>query len=194
MELITDLRPGIWNAWLLMSVFILQMLVIMFPGKRVRRRSHVPSEIKRNRLERHIGAIANIVWLAALLYSIFLPLKPCTVWFYAGISVFVSGLAVLAVSTINFMSTPTGQPITKGVYRFSRHPMYLGTFLICLGAGFTSGSWVFILLTAAMILCFHIEAHVEEKYCIGKYGDDYRKYMDNTPRWFGCKIMRIYKS
>jgi protein-S-isoprenylcysteine O-methyltransferase Ste14 len=185
MELISDLRPGIWNAWILMSVFILQMLVIMFPGKHTRRSSHVPSETKRIGLEKHIGTIANIVWLAALVYSIFLPLKPGTFWFYAGISVFAMGLAVLILSTINFMSTPTDKPIAKGVYRFSRHPMYLATFLICLGAGFASGSWIFIFLTVVMILCFHIEALLEERYCIDKYGDAYRKYMDNTPRWIG---------
>ena len=187
MEFIPDFRPGICNAWILMSVFILQMLVIMFPGKRPRRSSHVPSETKQNRLEKNIAAIANIVWLAALVYSIFLPLKLGTVWFYAGISVFVSGLAVLILSTINFMSTPTDKPIAKGVYRFSRHPMYLASFLICLGAGFASGSWIFIFLTVVMILCFHIEALVEERYCIDKYGDTYRKYMDNTPRWIGFK-------
>jgi protein-S-isoprenylcysteine O-methyltransferase Ste14 len=183
MELIPDLQLGIWNAWILMSVFILQMLVIMFPGKRPRRSSHVPSSTKHNRLERNIAAIANIVWLSALVYSVFLPLKSGTIWFYAGISVFVTGLAVLILSTINFMRTPTGNPITKGAYRVSRHPMYLATFLICLGAGFASGSWIFIFLTVVMILCFHIEALVEERYCIDKYGDAYRKYMDNTPRW-----------
>jgi protein-S-isoprenylcysteine O-methyltransferase Ste14 len=185
MELIPDLRPGIWNAWIFMSVFILQMLVILLPGKNARRSSHVPSGTKRSGLEKYIGVIANIVWLAALAYSVFLPLRPGTIWFYAGILVFVTGLAVLILSTINFMSTPIDRPITKGVYRFSRHPMYLATFLICLGTGFASGSWAFIVLTVLMILCFHIEALLEERFCLDIYGDNYRKYMENTSRWIG---------
>jgi protein-S-isoprenylcysteine O-methyltransferase Ste14 len=185
MYLIPDFKPGIWNAWMFMSVFILQMLLIMFAGNRVRKRSHVPSEVKRSRAERFTAIMANIVWLLALGYSIFLPFKPGTIWFYTGLSVFVIGLTILTVATCNFMSTPLEQPIIKGAYRLSRHPMYLATFFICLGAGISSGSWIFILLCVIMAACFHKEALIEEKYCLHKYRDAYRKYMDSVPRWIG---------
>ena len=185
MYLIPDFKIGIWNAWTFMSVFIVQMLVIMFAGDRVRRRSHVPIEVKRRRLERYTGVIANIVWLIALVYSIFLPFKLSTVWFYAGLAVFVIGLTILTIATYYFISTPADMPIIQGVYKLSRHPMYLATFFICMSAGISSGSWIFIFLSVFMGLCFHKEALVEEKYCLHKYGNAYQEYLDRVPRWIG---------
>jgi protein-S-isoprenylcysteine O-methyltransferase Ste14 len=74
--------------------------------------------------------------------------------------------------------------ITKGLYRFSRHPMYLATFFICLGAGIASISWLFIFISLIMILCFHQEALIEERYCMKKYSE-YIDYLNSVPRWLG---------
>lgn len=185
MDLIPVLKPGIWNAWLYMSVFIIQMIIIMFAGEKIRRRSHVPADIKRSRLERCTAVIANAVWLLALVYSVFLPLKTGTTWFYTGLLVFLGGLVIITLATYHFMKTPPDQIISKGVYRFSRHPMYLATFLICIGAGISTGSWIFLILCLIMILCFHQEALVEEKFCLEKYGNAYLDYMKSVPRWIG---------
>jgi protein-S-isoprenylcysteine O-methyltransferase Ste14 len=183
MHLIPTLSPGIWNAWIFMSVFILQMLVIMFAGERVRKRSHIPSEAKPNKNEKYTAVIANFVWLTALVYSIFLPLKPGTVLFYTGLIVFIIGLIILTIATYHFIGIPSDQLITKGVYRFSRHPMYLATFFICAGSGFSSGSWIFLILCMVMVFCFHKEALAEERFCLVKYGDAYQEYMNCVPRW-----------
>lgn len=181
-------KAGIWNAWIFMSVFIIQMVVIMFAGEQVRKRSHVPAEARLNKYEKYTSFIANFVWLAALFYSVFLPFKPGTIHFFAGLIVFVCGLIILSIATFHFMVTPPDQLISKGVYRFSRHPMYLATFLICLGTGISCGSWIFIFLCIIMIFCFHKEALVEEKVCLDEYGDTYQEYMNRVPRWFGVPI------
>ncbi len=178
-------KAGIWNAWIFMSVFIIQMLVIMLAGEKVRKRSHVPAEARLNKSEKYIPFIANLVWLAALIYSVFLPFKPGRVLFYAGLFTFIIGLTILTIATYHFITIPSDQLITKGVYRFSRHPMYLATFFICLGAGISSGSWIFIILCIMMIICFHKEALVEEKACLEKYGDAYQEYLNHVPRWIG---------
>lgn len=178
-------KAGIWNAWIYMSVFIIQMLVIMLAGDQVRKRSHVPAAARLNKSEKYTSVIANIVWLVALLYSVFLPFKPGTILFYAGLFAFIIGLTILSIATYHFIMIPPDQIITKGVYRFSRHPMYLATFLICLGAGISAGSWIFLILCVILISCFHKEALVEEKVCLEKYGDAYQKYLNSVPRWIG---------
>jgi protein-S-isoprenylcysteine O-methyltransferase Ste14 len=86
---------------------------------------------------------------------------------------------------MNFITTPVDEIITKGIYRFSRHPMYLSTFFICLGTGLATASWVFTLLSLIIAFCFQQEALIEERICIGQYGDDYREYQARVPRWFG---------
>ena len=176
---------GIWNAWVFMSAFIFQMLVMMFAGKQISKRSHVPSDARRTMLEKYIGTIANFIWFIALIYSIFLPLLLGTIWFYIGFSIFILGLLILVISTHNFMTTPVDQMIQKGVYQISRHPMYLATFLICLGSGIATLSWIFILLSVVIMVCFHNEALLEERYCLEKYQDLYTRYMNRVPRWFG---------
>jgi protein-S-isoprenylcysteine O-methyltransferase Ste14 len=178
-------KIGIWNTWLFMSVFLLQMAVIFFVDKHAWERSHVPSETSRNRLESHAGIAGNIVWLAAMIYSVFLPFQLGTVWFYIGLFVFFIGLVLITVATFNFIDTPPQQIIKKGVYKISRHPMYLASFFICLGSGIAGKSWLFIFLSVLLGSCFYLEALVEEKYCLSKYGIAYKSYMAATPRVLG---------
>jgi protein-S-isoprenylcysteine O-methyltransferase Ste14 len=168
-----------------MSIFALQMLVIAFVGKNVRERGHIPKEARRNRLEKYTGATANILWLLALAYSIFLPFQLGTIWFYIGLFGFIVGAILMTTATFDFITANSDQVITKGAYRFSRHPMYLAIMLICLGAGIASLSFLFILLTTAMAFCLHKEASIEERYCLGKYGRAYQKYLNEVPRWIG---------
>jgi len=185
MFLVPVFKIGIANAWIFMSVFLLQMLAIFFINKRVRERSHISYKLRRTRLERYASIMGNITWFLALAYSVFLPLQTGTVWFYTGLFVFIIGLLLLTIATYNFIATPVDQLITKGAYSISRHPMYLATFLICLGAGFAAGSLLFIFLTIIMSICFFQEAVIEERYCLDRYGITYQEYQNNISRWIG---------
>ena len=185
MSLVPAFEIGIWNAWILMSSFILQMLAILLLGRGVWARSSLPSGIKRSRLERFTPIIGNSVWLLATIYSIFLPLRLGTLWFYIGLPIFLVGLVILTVATANFATAPDEKPATKGMYYFSRHPLYLSMIVIYIGTGISSASWVFILLGIANILWIRTEAVIEERYCLEKYKRYYREYMDRTPRWIG---------
>jgi protein-S-isoprenylcysteine O-methyltransferase Ste14 len=171
-----------------MSVFLIQMVAIMFADKRIRERSHVPMDVRRNKLERYTGIAGNFTWLLAMGYSVFLPLLPGTFWFYIGLAVFIIGLILMATATFNFITTPADQLIKKGVYQFSRHPMYLATFFICLGSGIAAVSWPFIFFSVILSFCLHQEALIEERYCLEKYGSDYHEYLNRVPRWFGIPV------
>jgi len=187
MSLIPVFKIGLGNAWIFMSVFLLQMLVMMFVDKRIMEKSHVPKEARQNKLERYAGILGNLIWMITMVYSIFLPLRLGTIWFYVGISVFFTGLLLLIVATSDFITTPADQLISKGVYRFSRHPMYLATFFITMGSGIASASWLFILLGVLIGLCFRLEALIEERFCLAKYGNVYRQYLNRVPRWLGFR-------
>ncbi|GAI49259.1 unnamed protein product, partial [marine sediment metagenome] len=124
-------------------------------------------------------------WLSATIYSIFLPLQLGTIWFYVGLGVFLSGLIILIIATLNFAKASLDKPITGGLYHFSRHPMYLSMLFIYTGTSLASASWLFFLLTIATVVLIRQEMALEERYCLEKYGDAYREYMNRTPRWIG---------
>jgi len=180
------MRIGLWNGWLIMSVFLLQMLVMALAGKRVMKRSHVAAEFRRKRGKGYVSLLANLIWLLALILSVFLPLQPETFWFAAGLLSAALGVVVLSAATVAFIRTPPDRVIRSGIYRFSRHPMYLSTLLICLGCGLATGSLILVLICIPMAWGFREEAIVEEQFCLSRYGDNYREYLDQVPRWWGC--------
>jgi len=185
MSAIPAFKIGIWNAWILMSSFILQMLAVLLLGRGVWDRSSIPSGFKRSKLERFTSIIGNSVWLLATIYSIFLPIQLGTPWFYVGLPIFLIGLVILMVATANFATTHTEKPATKGAYYLSRHPLYVSMIIIYIGTGIACASWVFLLLGIANILWIRTEAIAEERYCLERYDKDYREYMNKTPRWIG---------
>jgi len=117
---------------------------------------------------------------------VFLPLQLGTVWFYIGFVIYLVCIIIGLLGVHNFATTPKDKPVTKGVYRISRHPMYFFGFLAFIGIGITSASWLYLILAAAYIVFSNIsEIRVEERVCLNKYGDAYREYMNRTPRWIG---------
>jgi protein-S-isoprenylcysteine O-methyltransferase Ste14 len=92
---------------------------------------------------------------------------------------------LLTLATLSFITTPTDKLIQRGIYKISRHPMYLATFLICIGAGVASASFIFIILSVILFVCLHYEACVEERYCHKIYKNQYEKYIHRVPMWFG---------
>ena len=119
------------------------------------------------------------------IYSIFLPLKTGTAWFYTGLSIFTLGMIVGIMAIIGIATTQPGNPFTKGMYRYSRHPLSLNAFLAFLGIGLVSASWLYLVLLAVLIVVTHRMVGIEERSCVDKFGNDYREYMNKTPRWIG---------
>jgi len=191
MLLIPVFKIGVWNAWIFMIWPWVDMLAVRLVGSDVyRRASGQPSEMKTSQRYRVVSYVSMAVDTMAVAYSIFLPLKLGTIWFYSGLSIFLLGLVVLAAATVNFATTPMDVPITRGIYHYSRHPLYLASLLIYLSVGIASASWVFLLVFFVQSVSIRIAAVGEERYCLDKYGDAYREYMNKTPRWLGLPKSR----
>jgi protein-S-isoprenylcysteine O-methyltransferase Ste14 len=85
----------------------------------------------------------------------------------------------------NIAATKPSETFTTGMYRYSRHPISLGTLLPMIGAGIASASWLFLPLSVILMVISHFLAITEESATTKKFGDAYRKYMARTPRWIG---------
>ncbi|HPP12801.1 MAG TPA: isoprenylcysteine carboxylmethyltransferase family protein, partial [bacterium] len=69
-----------------------------------------------------------------------------------------------------------------GPYRWCRHPLYFGSFLVTLGLSSASGNWVLLLLGLLLFPVFYIPAIiVEEKFLTKKFGQEYEAYKKVTP-------------
>ena len=187
MSAIPAFEIGIWNAWFFMVPFLLVNLLFFLlmikkgaPGGP----SRVPCKSKITLL---FGISSKIIYLPAIVYSVFLPLKLGTIWFYIGLPITLVGLLGSIVIMVNWAVAPVGKPVTKGLYRYSRHPIYVTGVFMLLGVSIISASWVFLLFT----IIFGIGVtrpyliKIEEAQCLGHYKAAYREYMNKTPRWIG---------
>lgn len=138
-----------------------------------------------SRTQKIIAYSSKIIYIPASVYSIFLPLKLGTVWFFVGLPITLAGLIAGTIVLVNWATTPPDEPVIKGLYRYSRNPMYLSGFVFLLGVSIATASWVFLLFTIiTTVVSLHF-APLEEQGCLEKYGDAYRNYMRRTPRWLG---------
>lgn len=78
--------------------------------------------------------------------------------------------------------TPMGHLITSGPYRFVRHPLYLGTFLITAGLCSAVGQWLFAApVLMAFILVYRKKMGQEDALLLDEIGPEYIKYQSQTP-------------
>jgi protein-S-isoprenylcysteine O-methyltransferase Ste14 len=109
--------------------------------------------------EKNAFFISMFVIVLILVYSIFLT--------------YLVGLVMFLTAILNIATTPVGQPFTKGLYCFSRHPMLFSGAITLVGVSMASASWVFLLLSIVYIALQNSEAIAEERGCLKIYGDEY---------------------
>jgi len=178
MALMLAFEIGVWNAWILTVIFLCFFVSSQFLGSVGNRIAHGEEEKKLSNLT---ALIAILLWI----YSIFLALRIGTAWFYAGLSIYILGMIMGIITITSIAATQPGKPFTKGMYRYSRHPLSVSTFLVFLGIGLASASWLYLLLLAILMVITRFMVVIEEHSCIKKFGDIYREYMNRTPRWIG---------
>ena len=181
MSLIPAFELGLWNAWIL----VIPILIIMFSDMKItsNRESGRIEDFKLTKKENQLTYFVFLPMIVSYIYAIFLPLQPGTTWLYSGLILYVFGVVFTIITIQNFATTPKDMVITKGLYRFTRNPMYIGLILLQIGIGIACSSWLYLLLTVALIILLNANASAEERYCIHLYGDEYQKYKDRTPRW-----------
>jgi protein-S-isoprenylcysteine O-methyltransferase Ste14 len=97
---------------------------------------------------------------------------------------YIAGLVGLAVAMVNFKDTPLDQPVTKGVYKISRHPQIVSLSVLFLGISLAIGSWAALLTLLLSRFFQHFGILAEEEVCLRRYGEPYRAYLTRIPRYF----------
>lgn len=182
MELIPALKIGWINGWILLAfeLLIQGFLLLVFPKDVVTRlfdRSGWGDK------QRNFTILGKLFSLACLVLIVLTPLKINLSTFMIGMILYAIGLAGLAVAMFNFKDTPLDQPVTKGVYKISRHPQIVALFFIFSGICFAIGSWAALFTLILSKLFQHFGILAEEEICLKQYGESYRVYMKQIPRY-----------
>lgn len=174
MNLIPEFKIGLWNAWIFIVFYY---LIIYVPGYFNREKAKKAlSSPPYNKKEKNTYFVLETIYFISLIYTVFLSLKLNTKWFYAGIFIYLLGMIMNILAVASFGTTSQDEPVTKGIYRISRNPFYFGYFLVCIGIGIISASWIFLVYAIIYMVLQHILVIPEERLCLKKYGNVYLEY------------------
>ena len=110
-----------------------------------------------------------------------------------GAAVVVLGLAILVWCVRDFYVlgrgtlapwSPPQRLVVRGLYRFSRNPMYVGVLAIVGGWAIGFGSWPLAAYAAALAVAFHLRVVLgEEPWLARTHGAAWTAYVVAVPRW-----------
>jgi protein-S-isoprenylcysteine O-methyltransferase Ste14 len=127
--------------------------------------------------------IGKLLVLLCILMLILTPLALDSWAFVLGLVLVILGLTGLVKALFDFKNTPLDQPVTRGIYKVSRHPQIFMSSLVILGSCIAIGSWTAVLTLVVVRLFGHLGILAEEERCLETYGEAYRVYMARVPRY-----------
>ena len=109
-----------------------------------------------------------------------------------GLMLIVIGFVIILIAQITlwkyYSSTlvikENHQLITHGIYRFVRHPIYLGNITLFLGIAVYVSSLYGFLTLLGLIPVFLVRIKMEERLLTEEFGDKHRTYKKNTRKLF----------
>jgi protein-S-isoprenylcysteine O-methyltransferase Ste14 len=79
---------------------------------------------------------------------------------------------------------PASALVTGGIFRRLRNPMYVGLMLFLIGLAIALASDGMLVMTVVFALAIHFGVvRREERYLAAKFGEAYRRYRDEVPRY-----------
>jgi protein-S-isoprenylcysteine O-methyltransferase Ste14 len=184
MSLVPDFEIGLWNGWILAAIFLVAnyFIMIIAPKENVKEMMDQTKQAKGK--DKLINFLSMVLYIGIMIFSIFLPLKLNSLWFYIGLALFILGMSFTIPEAQLFFRKP-GQIMNKGFYSISRHPIYVMVDIAWIGIVVATASWLLLVLVAIYMIVLHFVMLAEERICLDKYGVTYREYMNKTPRYIG---------
>ena len=113
--------------------------------------------------------------------------------FVIGLALLVVGAATYAWCVWDFATFGRGTPapidapkklLVRGLYRYTRNPMYVGVLTVILGWAALFGTLRLILYAAVVGTCFHLVILLyEERHLRAEFGGQYEAYCSQVSRW-----------
>ena len=111
---------------------------------------------------------------------------------WVGWGLFAAGAAIAVAGVAHFLTigtpiNPTARATTiarRGVYAWTRNPMYLGTLLAFAGVGIAwPSTWLLLIVPLLALGLIKLAIEPEEAFLERRFGDTYRDYKSHVRRW-----------
>ena len=110
---------------------------------------------------------------------------------WIGISVAFAGVAFFLLAVIAMKenwragidASQKTELVSRGIYRFSRNPAFVGFDLLYVGIALAFPNPVLVALTLIGVVIFHLQIMEEERFVRSIFGADYAEYVAKTRRY-----------
>lgn len=182
-----NLELGLYNLWIFLAVGYGLIWALMIFANRKRGSSIEDPDFYESPSGKKCGTINRVHLLVVFLVCLLTPLNFRKL-FLIGLPLYIIGIVLNAIAMYSFAEF-TGGVNTKGIYRYSRNPMYIGASLFYLGLCLIGWSLSVsgILLLVVLIWWFilsHKAILLEESFLEQKYGETFLRYKKSVPRYF----------
>lgn len=204
-EVITAMNPDATFSTILLAGF----LVVLPIGLYHRLKSQATGESLDRRQEglfilatlRPLAAVYFIAVIAYLIDPVWMSWSSMSLpswvrWTGAAVSLFGGGLLLWTFRTLGPNLTDTVVTrrshtlVTRGPYRWVRHPFYDSAALLVLATSLMAANWFVLLVGALVFLLLILRTRTEEEKLRARFGDAYRAYEAQTGRFFPLGLSR----
>lgn len=132
-----------------------------------------------------LAFMINPLWMAWAS----VPLPAWLRWTGVGLGVPAGGLLIWTVRSLGPNLTDTVVTrrehtlVTRGPYRWVRHPFYDAAGLAILGNSLAAANWFLLMSGGLAFILMIVRTGTEEQHLLARFGDSYRAYMERTGRF-----------
>jgi len=136
-----------------------------------------------------LGLIAFMVNPSSMAWSS-LPLPDWLRWAGVGVGIAGGGLLLWTFSTLGpnltdtVVTRKTHTLVTRGPYRWVRHPFYDSAALCILANPLVASNWFLLVTGTLTLLLLVVRTRKEEENLLKRFGNEYRAYMACTGRFW----------
>lgn len=138
------------------------------------------------------------LWLVTLAYLLYppgitwasLPIAHSVRWSGVILGIACAPLMLWTLASLGHNLTDTvvtraqASLVTHGPYRWVRHPFYVVAALLMAAVTILTANWLIGVCASVVLALLVVRTPREEQQLIARFGDDYRRYMASTGRFF----------
>lgn len=98
---------------------------------------------------------------------------------YIGDTLLVIGIVIVAIGWYQ-IHNGKGKLVNTGLYKYSRHPQYLGLIIFCIGWQVQYPLLLSLCVCILLVVIYYFLSRFEEKQLISKFGNQYLKYKNQV--------------